>query len=411
MLGRLYDEAAWRHRRWYDRRPELRRRLARPVVSVGALAAGGSGKTPMVAALARMLVEMGERPAILSRGYGRADPVEGAAVIRDFGGTVGSPAVAGDEPWMLAAALDGVAVVVAEDRHLAGRLAETHLGATVHLLDDGFQHLPLERGTDLVLLSAADLDDRVLPAGRLRERLATAARADALLLVDVAADRRALVGAAVGGLRGGRPPLVDAPADGRALVGGPVGGLHGDPLSLVAAQVARRTLLGAVVGNLHGDRPPLVDAPADGRTGGRSAPPPPRVFDVRRRAGAVWVRGPRGEGDGLDPGTRLAAVAGIARPGRFFDDLRAAGFDVVRAMAFPDHHRYSRRDVRRVQAEARRAGAQAIVTTEKDFVRLDPWLPFDPVLATMPLTCAVTPEAPFRAFIAERLAAGRSEAR
>ncbi len=304
---------------------------------MGALAAGGSGKTPVVAALARMLVEMGERPAVLSRGYGRADPVEGAAVIRDFEQTVGSLAVGGDEPWMLARALDGVAVVVAEDRHLAGRLAETRLGATVHLLDDGFQHLPLARGTDLVLLTAADLDDpRVLPAGRLRERLETARGADALLLVDVPADRRARVEAEL------RP--------------------------------ARR-------------------------------------FHVQRRTGPVRVRRPKGEGAGLAPGSRVAAVAGIARPDRFFDDLRAAGFDVVHAVAFADHHRYGRRDADRIQAGARRAAAQAIVTTDKDFVRLEPWLPFDPVLATVPLICAVTPEAPFRAFIGERLAVERSGAR
>ncbi len=404
MLGRLYGEAAWCRRRWYDRRPEVRRRLARPVVSVGALAAGGSGKTPVVAALARMLVEMGERPAVLSRGYGRADPVEGAAVIRDFEGIVGSPAVAGDEPWMLAAALDGVAVVVAEDRHLAGRLAETHLGATVHVLDDGFQHLPLARGTDLVLLSAADLDDpRLLPAGRLRERLATAARADALLLVDVPADRHALLGAAVSDLRGDRPPRLGAPADRRVHRGGDLHG--GRPLP------ADGRALGAVGGDLHGDRPLPADAPADGRAGVRPGPRPPRLFAVRRRTGAVRVRGPGGEAGGSAPGTRVAAVAGIARPERFFDDLRAAGFDVVRATAFADHHRYSRRDVRRLQDEARRAGAEAIVTTDKDFVRLEPWLPFDPVLATLPLTCAVAPEAPFRAFIAERLAAGRSGAR
>ena len=336
MLGRLYDEAAWRRRRWYGRRPEARRRLARPVVSVGALAAGGSGKTPLVAWLARLLVEMGERPAILSRGYGRADPVEGAAVIRDFERIVGSPAIAGDEPWMLARALDGVAVVVAADRHLAGRLAEARLGATVHLLDDGFQHLQLERGTDLVLLSDVDLDDpRVLPAGRLRERLATAHGADALVMVDVPAERAARVEAE---LR------------------------------------------------------------------------PVRLFHARRRVGAVRVHEPGGEAGRLDPGARVAAVAGVARPERFFHDLRAAGLDVARVLAFPDHHRYRLRDVERMQAEARRAGAQAIVTTDKDFVRLEAWLPFDPALATMPLTCAVTPEEPFRAFIAGRLAAERGGA-
>ena len=352
LLSRLYDEAAWRRRQWYARRPEARRRLARPVVSVGALAAGGSGKTPLVAALARMLVEMGERPAVLSRGYRRAGPVEGAAVIRDFERTVGSLAVAGDEPWMLARSLDGVAVVVAEDRHLAGRLAETRLGATVHVLDDGFQHLPLARGTDLVLLSAADLDDpRVLPAGRLRERLETVRRADALLLVDV-------------------------PADGRARVEAEL-----QPARLF--QVQRRT------GPVRVRR----SVPQVGFAPGRAADP----VD--------------GEGDALAPGSRVAAVAGIARPGRFFDDLRAAGLDVVHTAAFADHHRYGRRDAERIIAAARRAAAQAIVTTDKDFVRLEPWLPFEPVLATMPLTCVVTPAAPFRAFIAARLAAERSTAR
>ena len=104
-------------------------------------------------------------------------------------------------------------------------------------------------------------------------------------------------------------------------------------------------------------------------------------------------------------------MAGIARPGRFFDDLRAAGFDVVRALTYADHHRYRARDAERIQAEARRAGAQAIVTTEKDFVRLEPWLPFEPALAAMPLTAAVVPAEPFRTFLAERLAAERSGAR
>ena len=143
----------------------------------------------------------------------------------------------------------------------------------------------------------------------------------------------------------------------------------------------------------------------------RRALRPARLFHAHRRAGPVRVRQP-GRGTGaVDWGARVAALAGIARPERFFADVRAAGFEVVRALAFSDHHRYRPRDVERVQAEARRAGAQAIVTTDKDFVRLEPWLPFDPALATMPLTCAVTPEEPFRAFIARQLAAERSGVR
>jgi tetraacyldisaccharide 4'-kinase len=88
---------------------------------------------------------------------------------------------AGDEPLMLARALPGVPVLVAADRYLAGRLAERQLGATVHLLDDGFQHLALARDVDLLLVAEEDLTDRILPAGRLREPLPAAASADALL--------------------------------------------------------------------------------------------------------------------------------------------------------------------------------------------------------------------------------------
>src|SRR5262249_36988522 len=88
---------------------------------------------------------------------------------------------AGDEPLMLAMALQGVPVLVSPDRYLAGRLAEDRFGATVHLLDDGFQHLALARDVDLLLVSEDDLSDRLLPAGRLREPLETAAIADALL--------------------------------------------------------------------------------------------------------------------------------------------------------------------------------------------------------------------------------------
>ena len=334
LLSRLYDEAAWRRRQWYARRPDARRRLSRPVISVGALAAGGSGKTPVTALVAETLVAMGERPAILSRGYGRADAVDGVVVVRDPERVVGTLATAGDEPWMLAQALDGVAVLVAADRYLAGCLAETHFGVTVHLLDDGFQHFQLERGTDLLVVSSADLDDPVvLPSGRLRERLSTARFADAVLVVDVADDQQASVAERLG-LR--------------------------------------------------------------------------RCFAVRRHVGAAAVVGPHPASGQCDPGARVIAVAGIARPERFFGDVRAAGFDLAHTLVFRDHHRYSTRDAVRIQAEARTARAQAILTTEKDHVRLQRWLPFDPPLATMPLTLGVEPDDEFQAFLADRIAAERT---
>jgi tetraacyldisaccharide 4'-kinase len=183
--------AAWR-RRWYARDPTRRRSLARPVVSVGNLRIGGSGKTPVVEYIARLLLESGERPAVLTRGYGRRHAADGVTVVSDGSVVRGGLDESGDEPLMLAQALPGVAVLVGGDRYLSGLLAERRLGATVHVLDDGFQHLELDRDVDLLLVAEDDLDDRPLPAGRLRERIAAAAAADAALVTagyETAAER------------------------------------------------------------------------------------------------------------------------------------------------------------------------------------------------------------------------------
>jgi tetraacyldisaccharide 4'-kinase len=183
LLSRVYGAIAQRRRQWYDTRPEVRRRLRRPVVSVGSLAVGGSGKTPIVADVATVLVSMGERPALLSRGYRRVDPIDGVVVVSQSGVVKADLRQAGDEPLMLAARLADVSVLVAEDRYLAGRLAEERFGASVHLLDDGFQHLSLYRDIDLLVMGDGDLaDSRTLPGGRLREPPETSSRADALVV-------------------------------------------------------------------------------------------------------------------------------------------------------------------------------------------------------------------------------------
>jgi tetraacyldisaccharide 4'-kinase len=182
VLSAAYGAAAAWRRRWYAQDPSRRHRLARPVVSVGSLRAGGSGKTPIVGHLARLLFESGERPAVLTRGYARRVARDGVTVVSDSSGVRAHVDEAGDEPLMLANALPGVAVVVSPDRYLGGLVAERRLGATVHLLDDGFQHLPLERDVDLLLASEEDLTDAPLPSGRLRENLATASLADAALI-------------------------------------------------------------------------------------------------------------------------------------------------------------------------------------------------------------------------------------
>ena len=183
LPARAYGTAARWRRAWYRRHAEARRRLRRPVVSVGNLRVGGSGKTPAVAHLARLLLEMGERPAILSRGYARRNRADGVVVVSDGRNVRADVLAAGDEPLMLARALAGVAVLVSPDRYLSGRIAETRLGCTVHLLDDGFQHFELERDIDLLLVSQEDLDNpRMLPAGHLREPIDVAGTADAAIV-------------------------------------------------------------------------------------------------------------------------------------------------------------------------------------------------------------------------------------
>lgn len=165
------------------------RMLAWPVVSVGSLSAGGAGKTPVVIALAELLRARGWAVDVLSRGYGRigtgverVDP-EAADAARRFG----------DEPVLLARRL-GLPIWVGSDRFAAGVAAEQggvdeqveppNDQTRVHLLDDGFQHRRLSRTVDVVLVTEADLEDALLPAGNRRERLSALRRADVVVLRD-----------------------------------------------------------------------------------------------------------------------------------------------------------------------------------------------------------------------------------
>jgi tetraacyldisaccharide 4'-kinase len=149
--------------------------LAGPVVSVGNLSVGGAGKTPLVLLLGGLLRNRGLRFDVLSRGYGRQ--TKGVAVVDP----AGSPQAFGDEPLLIARRLS-VPVIVGEDRFRAGEMAEAEFEPQLHLLDDGFQHRALARDFDIVLVTAEDVHDRLLPAGRLREPLTALKRADAVVL-------------------------------------------------------------------------------------------------------------------------------------------------------------------------------------------------------------------------------------
>ncbi len=180
-LGRLFGAVARFRLAAYRRGIFRRRRLAGPVVSVGNLSVGGSGKTPVVRRVAEMLRDEGRSVAVLSRGYGGSFRGE-ALVVSDGNEVLARAAEAGDEPVMLARSLPGVVVAVGPRRDVVGRVVEERFGRRVHVLDDGFQHLRLERDLDIVCLDVRDLEDRPLPAGRLREGPEALARAHVVLL-------------------------------------------------------------------------------------------------------------------------------------------------------------------------------------------------------------------------------------
>jgi tetraacyldisaccharide 4'-kinase len=174
-LTGLYGAATALRNILFDRGVLSSRRLRQPVVSVGNLSVGGSGKTPFVIALGELLKARGVRFDVLSRGYGRK--TRGVLVV-ETGGTASD---FGDEPLLIARRL-GVPVIVGESRYAAGRLAEQKFQPQLHILDDGFQHRSLARDVDIVLMTERDFGDRMLPSGRLREPLSSLRRADAIVL-------------------------------------------------------------------------------------------------------------------------------------------------------------------------------------------------------------------------------------
>ena len=180
----LWGALLARRRRAYAGRA---RRLPAPVISVGNLQLGGSGKTPLVAAIAAHLDAGGRRVAVLSRGYGRT--TRGPRLASRGKGPEADAAEVGDEPRMLAEALPRVAVVVGEDRYAAGLYAIEALGAPpdVFVLDDGFSHLGLARDLDLLAfpLERPWGNGRLLPFGSLREPLDAARAAQAVILTGV----------------------------------------------------------------------------------------------------------------------------------------------------------------------------------------------------------------------------------
>ena len=284
-------------------------------LSVGNIAMGGRGKTPVAIHLARMLVEAGERPAVLSRGYGRRIVEDGAIIVSDGKNLRGDLARSGDEPMLIALAAPGTAVVVCDQRAIAAALARTVLDTTVHILDDGFQHRGAARDVDIVIISPRDLTDRRVPFGRLRESVRALARAHAIVIDGEIPD----------GFRAKLP-----------------------------AELQNKRLF--ALSRSLGEPSPLE---------------PNRPW--------LSLRGP------------AVALAGIAEPKRFVRSLEAAGWSVAGLVEYPDHHHYRQEDLERVAKAAHAAGVNAVVTTEKDAVRLLPLRPLPVPVASVPLEVSITP--------------------
>src|SRR5919202_1133451 len=219
-LGLLYGAVTRARMRLYRTGLLKTENVGAPVVSVGNLTTGGTGKTPLVEWVARAVAGEGLRACVLTRGYGRAD--EARRVVASNGARVlAEVAECGDEPRLLAEKLVGVASVVCDrDRVAAARWARAELGAEVFVLDDGFQHLRIARDLDIVTLDATAPwgGGRLLPRGRLREPPAALARAGCVVITraELAGDLENLRAEAVR-LSGGRAAVISSRVRTRAL--------------------------------------------------------------------------------------------------------------------------------------------------------------------------------------------------
>lgn len=319
----------------YDRGIARIRRLPVPVVSVGNITVGGTGKSPTTIELARRLIAAGLRPLVLSRGYGSKG--YGTRVVSDGEQIALGPDEAGDEPVMIAASVRGLPVVVDPDRVRGGLAAVRRFSPDLILLDDGFQHRRLARDLDIVLLDAVDPFGRyaLLPSGFLREPFSGLARADVFLVTHAPPDEALGTLTSVVRRYNTRAPILRAihRAESLAPVGGYVAG--------VAGAGSPRQPAGRPSPDASRSEPSIADE-------GPTAPQPLKMLD----------------------GAPVFAFCGIGNPEGFRATLLESGARLVGFRAFPDHHRFTSGEIQEIRAAAARTRGISVVTTEKDAVRI-----------------------------------------
>jgi len=299
-LSLLYGAVTRTRLSLYRRGTFVTTKLDRPVISVGNITTGGTGKTPLVEWVAKMLAGKGKRPCILTRGYGRKDP-HVQVIVSDGYGVLASPMEAGDEPYLLATNLAGLAAVISSaDRIAAGQEAINDFGSDCFVLDDGFQHLRLARDLNIVTIDATNPwgGGSLLPHGRLRESREGLSRADCVVITR-------------------------------------------------CDQVRSLDTLRSEIVKFAGNRPIFH---SHMRTS--------RVSSLKNGPGA------------LSSPARLAAFCAIGNPSAFFEHLRRSGYELVLHKSFPDHHVFSQEEIDSLIKAAKEAGANSLITTAKDAVKL-----------------------------------------
>ncbi|MEW6683064.1 MAG: tetraacyldisaccharide 4'-kinase [Nitrospirota bacterium] len=337
-LSWIYGSAVQARLRWYGAGWGHVHHLGRPVISVGNLTVGGTGKTPLVIAIGEALLKRGVGVAVLSRGYGGRGERAGA-LVSDGRGTTFAWEESGDEPALMARRLPGAAVIVGANRVAAWRRFGDALRPGVVILDDGFQHLAIARDENVLLWDATDPIDRaaLLPRGRLREPLAALSRATAVVITRVD---------------------------------------QADPGAVAAVEREVRDQAGTLpVFRARFEPQSLVEV----ATGREQSP------------------------ERLD-GARVLAAAGVGRFDSFTHLVTRANARVVEAVRFSDHHPYLRSDLERLVARARDIGADMILTTEKDAVKLEQWATPQQGVWAVRIHAVIEPTGPWEAML-DRLAA------